>query len=264
MLYDYVALTDPGRLRSNNEDAVVAEPDLGLAVLADGMGGYKAGEVASAMAIGTVSTTLGSWLLGHGHSASPREVGLAMRLSVDQANQAIYQSARDNTEFNGMGTTLVAAVFRGRRAVVGHVGDSRCYRWRHGQLEPLTRDHSLLQEQVDAGLITPEDAEHAPHRNLVTRALGVEPQMDADIGEHTVLPGDLYLLCSDGLSDMLRHQGMAHVLRQHHPDTALASTAQALIDAANAAGGRDNISVILVRAHEASRKRRLWSRWLPR
>lgn len=262
MVYEFHGLTDTGRLRSNNEDAIACEPDLGLALLADGMGGYQAGEVASAMATGTVSATLGTWLLGKRAKTNTRDIVSAMRQSVDQANLAIFQASIDNPQFTGMGTTLVMAVFCGARALVGHIGDSRCYRWREGRLEQLTRDHSLLQEQVDAGLLTPEQAEHAPHRNLVTRALGVESAVALDVAEHAVLPGDLYLLCSDGLTDMLRHEGMQHLLRAPGATPALDTLAQALVDGANAAGGRDNISVILVRA-TGGQKRGLLSRWLP-
>ena len=261
MLYAFTSLSDTGRLRNNNEDAVACEASLGLAVLADGMGGYNAGEVASAMATGTVSTALGTWLLAHQHKTSARETGIAMRLSVERANQAIYQASLDNSEFTGMGTTLVVAVFAGARALVGHVGDSRCYRWRNGQLSQLTRDHSLLQEQLDAGLLSPAAAQHVPYRNLVTRALGVEDQVALDVGEHVVSPGDLFLLCSDGLTDMLSDDAISQLLKSTSSDDILAQT---LVDAANAAGGKDNISVILVRATGGRPKRSLLPRWWTR
>ncbi|MFC7407512.1 Stp1/IreP family PP2C-type Ser/Thr phosphatase [Hydrogenophaga atypica] len=261
MLYQFSSRSDTGRLRTNNEDAVACEASLGLAVLADGMGGYNAGEVASAMATGTVSTALGTWLLTHQEKASARETAIAMRLSVERANQAIHQASLDNSEFTGMGTTLVVAVFSGARVLVGHVGDSRCYRWRNEQLSQLTRDHSLLQEQLDAGLLTPQAAQHVPYRNLVTRALGVEDQVALDVGEHVVSPGDLYLLCSDGLSDMLPDDALAQLLKNGGPEEELAQT---LVDAANAAGGRDNISVILVRATGGPPTRRLLPRWWTR
>ena len=258
MLYEFISLTDTGRLRSNNEDAVACEASLGLAVLADGMGGYNAGEVASAMATGTVSTALGTWLLAHQDHTSARETSIAMRLSVERANQVIYQASLDNSEFTGMGTTLVVAVFSGARALIGHVGDSRCYRWRKGQLSQLTRDHSLLQEQLDAGLLSPQAAQHVPYRNLVTRALGVENEVALDVGEHVVSPGDLFLLCSDGLTDMLPDESIAQLLKNTTPDDNLPQT---LVDAANAAGGKDNISVIVVRATGGRPKRSLLPRW---
>lgn len=258
MLYAFSSLSDTGRQRSNNEDAVACEASLGLAVLADGMGGYNAGEVASAMATGTVATALGTWLLAHQGKASTRETTLAMRLSVERANQTIYQAAQDNSEFAGMGTTLVVAVYAGARVLLGHVGDSRCYRWRGDHLTRLTRDHSLLQEHLDAGLLDPEDAHNAPYRNLVTRALGVDQAVVVDITEHVVLPGDLFLMCSDGLTDMLADDMLAQLLRNVSPTDNLA---QALIDAANEAGGKDNISVILVRATGGRSKRSLLPSW---
>lgn len=261
MRYEFSSATDTGRLRNNNEDAVACEASLGLAVLADGMGGYNAGEVASAMATGTVSTALGTWLLSRQDHFNARETALAMRLSVERANQVIYQAALDHSEFAGMGTTVVVAVFSGARALVGHVGDSRCYRWRDGQLSRLTRDHSLLQEQLDAGLLSAEAARSAPYRNLVTRALGAEAQVALDVGEHVVSPGDLFLLCSDGLTDMLPDDALAHLLKTSSPADDLAQT---LVDAANEAGGRDNISVILVRASGGTSPRRLLPRWWSR
>ena len=144
-----------------------------------------------------------------------------------------------------MGTTLVVAVLRDKRLVLGRVGDSRGYRLRGGRLQQLTRDHSLLQEQIDAGLITPEQAAFSANKNLVTRAVGVEDTVLLETHQHEVLPGDLYLLCSDGLSDMLDDTSIAQVLQAHD---VLESRVQALIDAANDAGGKDNISVVLARA----------------
>lgn len=258
MVYTFASLTDTGRARTNNEDAVACEPALGLAVLADGMGGYNAGEVASAMASGAIATALGTWLLAHQHKASPRETAIAMRLSVERANRDVYQASLDHNEFAGMGTTVVVAVFLGHRMVVGHVGDSRCYRWRDQSLQPLTRDHSLLQEQIDAGLLSPSAAQHAPYRNLVTRALGVEPSVQLDVSEHTVKPHDWYLLCSDGLTDMLDHVAIGQLLKS---STSPQTAAQMLVDAANAAGGRDNISVIVVHAEGPPPKQGLLSRW---
>jgi PPM family protein phosphatase len=144
-----------------------------------------------------------------------------------------------------MGTTLVVAVFRGMRLLVGHVGDSRAYRLRAGRLQQITRDHSLLQEQIDAGLITPEQAAFSANKNLVTRAVGVEDTVLVETHLHEVQPGDLFLMCSDGLSDMLDDVSIGHVLQMHD---SLAAAAKALIEAANEAGGKDNISVILARA----------------
>jgi protein phosphatase len=168
-----------------------------------------------------------------------------MDICVDNANRAIFNAANSNPQYAGMGTTLVVAVFRNGRLLLGHVGDSRCYRLRGGRLQQITRDHSLLQEQIDAGLITPEQAAFSANKNLVTRAVGVEDTVLLETHQHEVQGGDLYLLCSDGLSDMLDDAGITQVMLAHEP---LDSCTRALIAAANDAGGKDNISVILIRA----------------
>jgi protein phosphatase len=239
------AAVDPGRARSNNEDSVATDDEVHLAVLADGMGGYNAGEVASNMATSFIKTELGRWLREASSQASDADVRRAMDICVDNANRAIFNAANSNPQYAGMGTTLVLAVFREGRVLLGHVGDSRCYRLRGGRLQQITRDHSLLQEQIDAGLITPEQAAFSANKNLVTRAVGVEDTVLLETHQHDVLPGDIFLMCSDGLSDMVDDPGIAQLL-QAHP--ALADCSRALIDAANDAGGKDNISVILVRA----------------
>jgi serine/threonine protein phosphatase PrpC len=245
MTIELFAAVDPGRARSNNEDSVATDDVATLAVLADGMGGYNAGEVASNMATNFIHTELGRWLREASTQASDAEVRRAMDICVDNANRAIFNAANANPQYAGMGTTLVVAVFRDNRLLVGHVGDSRAYRMRNGRFQQITRDHSLLQEQIDAGLITPEQAAFSANKNLVTRAVGVEDTVLLETHQHEVLPGDRYLLCSDGLSDMLDDAGIAQLLQG---DDSLEHTARRLIDAANDAGGKDNISVILVRA----------------
>jgi PPM family protein phosphatase len=245
MTIELYAAVDPGRARSNNEDSVALDEAVSLAVLADGMGGYNAGEVASNMATGFIRTELGRWLREASAQASDTEVRRAMDICVDNANRAIFNAANSNPQYAGMGTTLVVSVFRDDRLLVGHVGDSRAYRLRGGRLQQITRDHSLLQEQIDAGLITPEQAAFSANKNLVTRAVGVEDTVLLETHEHDVLPGDLYLLCSDGLSDMLDDATIGQLLQAYD---SLEATARALVDAANDAGGKDNISVILVRA----------------
>jgi protein phosphatase len=249
MNFEFVCLTDPGRIRDNNEDAVVCDPKWGIAVLADGMGGYNAGEIASAMAVTFVRSELSEWLKNSAGRGTTQHVQRALELCVINANQAIYNAAMSNAQFTGMGTTLVACVFSPQRALIAHVGDSRCYVWRDQSLTQLTRDHSLLQEQMDAGLITPEQAKVATHKNLVTRALGVEDGVLVDVMEHRPRVGDVYLMCSDGLSDMLDDEQIARVMSG---EDRLALRAAALIRHANEAGGRDNISVILVRVKAES------------
>ena len=259
MNYDYAALTDTGRMRENNEDSVSVDPATGLVVLADGMGGYNAGEVASGMATTFITTELGQWLSQAGEQALSRDVKRAMEICVENANTSIFTSAESNAHYSGMGTTLVVGAFIGSRLILGHIGDSRCYRWRHNTLVPITRDHSLLQEQLDAGLITPEQAAVSPNRNLVTRALGVEASVELEVNEFRVEPGDVYLMCSDGLTDMVSDTAIATEFSRSED---LETLALNLITIANAAGGRDNISVLLVNASQSTKKRGLIDRLL--
>ena len=244
MTFEYFHAVDTGRARSNNEDSVAVDEANALAVLADGMGGYNAGEVASNMATSFISSELGRWLAEAASRASDLEVRRAMDICVDNANRAIFNAANANPQYAGMGTTLVVAVFREGQLRLGHVGDSRAYRWRGGQLSQITRDHSLLQEQIDAGLITPEQAAFSANKNLVTRAVGVEDTVLLETHLHEMQPGDLYLMCSDGLSDMLDDAMISRLLQTHD---SLAAAGSALIAAANDAGGKDNIALILVR-----------------
>jgi PPM family protein phosphatase len=243
--WDFASLTDPGRVRVNNEDAVAVDPALRLAILADGMGGYNAGEVASGMAVALLQASLGRWLAHSGPLAHPRALRRALQAGVDESNLAILEAGASNARLQGMGTTLVVAVFGPQRAIVGHIGDSRCYRLREGQLDRLTRDHSPLQEQLDAGLITAEQAAQSPQRNLVTRALGMQRHVDVEMHEHTALPGDLFLLCSDGLSEMVSDAQLFTLLSQ---DIGLSQKATLLVESANDNGGKDNIAVVLARA----------------
>lgn len=261
MNFEYAGLTDPGLLRENNEDSVAFEPVQGVAVLADGMGGYNAGEIASAMAVTFVKAELSRWLAEATPQCSVGDIRHAIEACVVNANQSIYNAANANPQFSGMGTTIVVGVFEPERVLLAHVGDSRCYLWRNGELSQLTRDHSLLQEQLEAGLITPEQAKVASHKNLVTRALGVEDAVQVDLLEHVPVLGDVYLMCSDGLSDMVDDEDMARVLLSK---TGLQDRASALIRAANEAGGRDNISVILVGAKAESGTQGFLSRILRR
>jgi protein phosphatase len=170
---------------------------------------------------------------------------------VDNANRAIFNAANTNPRYAGMGTTLVLATFREGQLLLGHVGDSRAYRLRSGQLTQITRDHSLLQEQLDAGLLTPEEAVFSSNKNLVTRAVGVEDAVMLELHQHEVQPGDLYMLCSDGLSDMLDSESIQQLLLSY---PSLSEAAQALIDAANDMGGKDNIAIVLARAEGRTRQ----------
>ena len=255
MEFEFFSATDTGRARSNNEDSVTVDPGCALVVLADGMGGYNAGEVASSMATSFIRTELSRWLSQVAANASDADVRRAMTLCVDKANLAIFNAAKTNPQQSGMGTTLVMGVFRGDSLLMGHVGDSRGYRLRDGEISQITRDHSLLQEQIDAGLISPEQAAFSANKNLVTRAVGVESIVQLELNRHEVQPGDVYMLCSDGLSDMVEDSAVALLLRSCD---SLQAGAAALIDAANEAGGKDNISVILARARPGTSTRSWW------
>jgi len=261
MIFEYFSLSDIGSVRDNNEDAVALDTEHDIAVLADGMGGYNAGEVASAMATTFIKTELARWMADGGMEANVRELKRAMEVCTDNANRSIFNAANANPQYAGMGTTLVMGVFQDARALIGHVGDSRCYRLRAGSFAQLTRDHSLLQEQIDAGLIAPEMARFATHKNLVTRALGVEDTVVLELNEYRVEEGDLYLLCSDGLSDMMTDERIAAILVTAGT---LAEKAQALVDGANDSGGRDNISVILAHARAQPLRKGLLGRLLGR
>ncbi len=252
-------MTDPGLARDNNEDSLAFDEPTLTAVLADGMGGYNAGEIASGMATAFIKSELSRWLTEAGDGAKAREVRRAMEICVDNANRSIFNSANSNAHYAGMGTTLVVGVFRGDRLVLGHIGDSRCYRLRDGLLSQITKDHSLLQEQMDAGLITPEQAATSSIKNLVTRALGVDESVLLEVNEHEVQAGDLYLMCSDGLSDMANDDAICEIVSS---ELALEQKAKQLIDAANDRGGRDNISVLMIEVHDAPEKRGLIARLL--
>jgi len=259
MNYEFCSHTDPGLCRENNEDSVTFDSVVGLGVLADGMGGYNAGEIASGMATTFIKSEMSRWLSQAGKNANAKEVRRAMEICVDNANKSIFNAANANPQYSGMGTTLVLGAFQQSRLLIGHIGDSRCYRFREGVLSQITRDHSLLQEQIDAGLISPEQAATSTNKNLVTRALGVEDTVLLEVNEHRAEPGDVYLMCSDGLSDMLSDPALAVLMAV---DESLESKADQLVRAANANGGRDNISVLLVRAVPHLPKRSLIARLL--
>ena len=245
-----VSLTDPGRVRGHNEDCVESRPELGVVVLADGMGGYNAGEVASGMSTSSISAGLAeSWtrdaLKGLDRAAAMTLSQSVIQAQVVKANAAIYAAAQKDPHCAGMGTTLVACLFYDNFLTVAHVGDSRLYRMRNDVLEQVTRDHSLLQEQIDSGLITKEDARSSHNKNLVTRAVGIDPDVEAEVHSYDVLVNDIFLLCSDGLNDMIEDEEIQMTLIALSSNLEL--TAQQLVQAANDAGGRDNISVMLVR-----------------
>ncbi len=257
MNYTFFAKTDPGLVRANNEDSVAFDELCQVAVLADGMGGYNAGEVASGMATTFIKSELVQWVSSETEPANASSVSRVIETCISKTNRSILNAAISNPQYAGMGTTLVVGIFLTSSLILGHVGDSRCYRFRYGVLEQITKDHSMLQEQVDAGVLTPEQAAVAPGKNLLTRALGVEETVKAELREHTVLGGDLYLMCSDGLTDMLDIHAISGILTTAAPLDAMAAE---LVERAKDRGGRDNISVLLVQATSSSPKTGLMSR----
>jgi serine/threonine protein phosphatase PrpC len=248
---EFAARTDTGLVRSRNEDAIAIEPEYDFAVLADGMGGYNAGEVASHIATQVVCQILKDGLYALFANDPPRASHLPQslhRLVVDalqRANASILEAARADPLCSGMGTTLIAAMFRPNAVYIAHVGDSRAYRFRDGILVQLTRDHSLIQGQIDAGLIDPHAALYSPHRNLLTRALGIAAEMEVEVHDYETQAGDLYLLCSDGLSDMLPDDQIADLLTSS--TGTLDRACEDLVEVANRKGGIDNISVIVIK-----------------
>ena len=248
---DCATLSHPGMVRSHNEDSVFVDGEAGIAILADGMGGYNAGEVASGIAVNVVSSGMlpdlnsGRELSKIDIASGLTHAALLLQQQIAAANKGIYEAAQARPECAGMGTTIVSAVFCGNRISIGHIGDSRCYRLRGDKFEQLTRDHSLLQEQIDSGQLTQEQAKFSLNKNLVTRALGIEAIVPADIVEYRVEANDIYLLNSDGLTDMVEPEVIQKIVTEKRTDLALA--AADLIDIANTNGGRDNISVVLVR-----------------
>lgn len=223
------AATDVGRTRTANEDSFLRDDKGQTYAVADGMGGHRAGDVASATAVEVVTRELGS--------------GATLVEAIVAANDEVFAKAQANPEMRGMGTTVTSVVFDGERALIAHVGDSRGYLWRDGALTQVTEDHSLVEELVRQGRLTPEEAAVHPQRNIVTRALGVDADVQVDSYEIDLYPGDRLLLCSDGLTSMMRDDEIAAVLRGA-ADPQLAS--DALVDAANRAGGEDNITVLVL------------------
>ncbi len=244
MAREFASASDAGRVRRHNEDAVGFDALAGLAVLADGMGGHRAGEVASGMTVSTVMTDLSRWRRAMPAAAPALAARQAVQRSVDHANALVLEASRTRPECRGMGTTVVLLLFNGSQVLVGQAGDSRAYRWRGGRLERLTRDHSLLEEEVDAGKVSREHAVRLGLQHVVTRAVGVEDGIDLETQAHDLRPADMMLLCSDGLTDMLADVDIARVLAA---GGSLQRLCGALVEAANAAGGVDNISVVLTR-----------------
>lgn len=236
-------ISHPGQVRGENEDCFVTLPDIGLAVLADGMGGHQAGEVASRMAVDLIAEQFETM-------SAPTQPANAQSIveAVRRANSAIHEAAEAHPAYQGMGSTVVVALFSGDHLHIGHVGDSRVYRLRDHALAQLTKDHSVVQELVNRGLFTAEEARQSLAKNLVTRALGTDPVIEPEITDTIVQRGDVYLLCSDGLTDVVSDVQITEILAAVGND--MDQAARRLVDTANAHGGPDNISVVLVHIGE--------------
>jgi len=254
-----VGLTDTGKVREHNEDSITWDGDIGLFVLADGMGGYNAGEVASGIAVKTIVNLVREAFLAQELEGIDKATGLhrpsiILRDAIARANKIIHQTSKSQSQCEGMGTTVVSALFHDNRVALAHVGDSRMYRLRKETFEQLTMDHSLLQELVDRGFYSPEEAQRATNKNYVTRALGVEPTVDVEVHEYPVEPGDWLMLCSDGLTDMVEDEDIHLTISTFGGN--LDTVARQLVQLANDSGGRDNISVVLANVVELFPARR--------
>jgi PPM family protein phosphatase len=246
---EIAGVTHVGRLRKRNEDAIDWDARLGVAMIADGMGGSQGGDVASRTALQSIKDDLRRAFADatrHGSRAHTREVRGALVVElVRRANQGVRKSASRDNRLHGMGTTLVMALVGPGFLTVAHVGDSRLYRVRDAQIERLTDDHSVVQELVDRGQMSASQAARSRHRNVITRAIGKSQDVTVDVAHHPIAAGDVFMLCSDGLTNMLSDTAIAAALAAHRHD--LHAAARNAVDSANESGGRDNVSVVLIR-----------------
>jgi len=250
----HVEVTDVGKVRDHNEDAIGSQPEIGLWVLADGMGGYNAGEVASGIAVKTILDLVTQACKHEKRAEIESGTGymrqtIMLRDAIHRANKVINQTAQSQPQCEGMGTTLVASLFYDNRVSIAHVGDSRMYRLRGNRFEQITMDHSLLQELVDRGFYSQEEAQRSTNRNYVTRALGVEANVEVEVQEIEVQKGDYFLMCSDGLPDMVEDEDIHLTISTFSND--VRTVGEQLIKLTNDNGGRDNVSVVLVRVADA-------------
>lgn len=243
--------TDVGMKRAHNEDNFLLEEDQSLFVVADGMGGHACGEVASQMAVENLAKFFRdtnendeiTWPFKEEKGLMYEENRLVTAIKL--ANLRIFESSTSDSRYRGMGTTVVGSLFVNGTVYVGHVGDSRAYRWRAGVLEQITEDHSLLNDYIRANKLTPEEIEAFPHKNVIVRALGMKETVQVDVSRLEPIPGDVYLLCSDGLSGPVTDPEMCEIITKHNHD--LQETAASLIARANENGGPDNITALLIK-----------------
>lgn len=239
MRIQYGSQTNQGRVRTTNEDSCVANAETGLFLVADGMGGHAAGEIASQLAAATVD----GWMKAH--AAESGEPAEKLRLAALEANARVFEAQRENCALAGMGSTLTAFFFQDDKYCVAHVGDSRAYRLRDGVLDQLTRDHSLVWHLYENGVLKKSDLAKHPQKNLITRSIGSHPQVDIDIEGGEGRAGDVYLICSDGLTDEVSEESIHEALAAQRKTPQ--QMADQLVDAANQAGGPDNITVVVIR-----------------
>jgi protein phosphatase len=254
MKITYQAITDTGKKRKGNEDSLFVNPEQHLFVVADGMGGHAAGEVASKVAVDSINEFI---VLTSGDEEITWPFGLDENISCDGnrlktairfANRKVLEATREKSEYEGMATTVAAVLVDGSSANLGHVGDSRVYLVRDGAISQLTSDHSWVNEQIQSGVISADQARSHPLRNVVTRALGGKPDLQVDMQVHKIQAGDILLLCSDGLTTMIPDEDIAKVVQDAGGN--IEKAAKALVAAANARGGEDNITVLLLRFDE--------------
>lgn len=245
---EVTALSDVGNVRQFNEDSVAVDADYGILALADGMGGHRAGEVASRLATEILMDGLTAAVAGFRPNMHQHAPLLAVEQSINRANRAIIEAGRVDVKYQGMGTTLALALFYDNQVALAHVGDSRIYRVRDNRLQLLTRDDSLLRDQVELGLISAAEASQSHNRSLVTRALGLADTVAPHIAQDDAEPGDVYLVCSDGLNDLVDDDDIELIVTSLRANLPLA--AQILVQAAKDNGGVDNVSVVLARVRE--------------
>ncbi|MGZ3772919.1 MAG: Stp1/IreP family PP2C-type Ser/Thr phosphatase [Pseudobdellovibrionaceae bacterium] len=241
MKFDSWYLTDKGLRRDSNQDSCLINNELGLFIVADGMGGHSGGEVASSMAVETVEEVI---LRAESRKKSPRE--LLFQAYEESSRRIFDKAANERPELAGMGTTMVVAYVRNKHLYVGNVGDSRCYLFKRPYLWQITEDHSLLNEQLRAGIMSEEQVRQFVGRNVITRSVGYERDAYPDIIEREIFPGEIYLICSDGLSSLVEDAKICEILNQNTPDKAVKS----LVEQALANGGDDNVTVMLIHFHE--------------
>ncbi len=237
MRIKYSARSDQGKVRSSNEDSCVANIESEIFLVADGMGGHAAGEIASQIAASTVEEVVSS----RGAESNMEDI---LRLAVQKANTRVYEMQKINPEYRGMGSTLTALTFMDNRYYIAHVGDSRAYLFRGKALSQLTRDHSLVWPLFESGILTKDNISRHPQKNLITRSIGTHPEVEADLQNGTALEDDIFLLCSDGLTDVLSDRDILHVLTG--TDNNPRELSELLVNAANSGGGPDNVTVVVV------------------